>query len=160
VALAAGLLLSRFRGRRGLAAECVQCGRPFCARCRRYGDAPGCCAACARVLRREEAGIEEQAAEALSAQRRARRRHRAARLVSLVAPGAHLFGFDRPIAGTVTMAAFFCAVGAALLDNRFFDPLSLPPEGPVRATVVIALFIAFVVWVRAQWTARRTPSGS
>jgi len=58
------------------------------------------------------------------------------------------------------MTAFFCAVGAALLDNRFFDPLSLPPEGPVRATVVVALFIAFVVWVRAQWTARRTPSGS
>jgi len=51
-------------------------------------------------------------------------------------------------------------LGAALLDNRFFDPLSLPPEGPVRATVVVALFVAFVVWVRAQWSARRIPSGS
>jgi hypothetical protein len=28
------------------------------------------------------------------------------------------------------MLLFFFAIGAALLDNRFFDPLSLPPEGP------------------------------
>jgi predicted acyltransferase len=51
-------------------------------------------------------------------------------------------------------------VGAALLDNRFFDPLSLPPEGPIRGTVVAALAVAFLVWVRAQWLARRVPSGS
>jgi hypothetical protein len=80
--------------------------------------------------------------------------------VSLVAPGAHQFGFDRPARGAMTMLVFFCAVGAVLIDHRFFDPLSLPPEGAVRATVVVALAIAFVVWVRAQWLARRVPSGS
>jgi len=159
-ALAAGLLLFRFRRARGVAGECARCGRPFCARCRRYGDAPGYCAVCARSFRKEEGGIEEQAAEAVGAQRRARGRHRASRLASLLAPGAHKFGFDRPGAGAVTMLVFFCAVGAALLDNRFFDPLSLPPEGPIRGTVVAALAVAFLVWVRAQWLARRVPSGS
>jgi tetratricopeptide (TPR) repeat protein len=159
-ALALGLLLNRFRRSRGVAAECARCGRPFCVRCRRYGDAPGYCAICARSFRKEEGGIEEQAAEALGAQRRARGRHRASRIASLLAPGAHKFGFDRPAAAAVTMLVFFCAVGAVLLDNRFFDPLSLPPEGPVRGTVVVGLAVAFLIWVRAQWLARRVPSGS
>lgn len=160
VVLVAGLLLARFRRPRGVAGECVRCGRAYCARCRRYGDAPGYCATCARSFRKEDAGIEEQAAEALGAQRRARGRHRSSRLASLFAPGAHQFGFDRPGAGAVTMLFFFFAIGAALLDSRFFDPLSLPPEGPVRATVVAGVAVAFLIWVRAQWLARRVPSGS
>ena len=159
-ALIGGLVLARLRRQRGMAAECERCGRAFCSRCRRYGDVPGHCAVCARTFRKEEPDIEEQAAEAFAAQKRARRRHRAGRLVSLFAPGAHRFGFDHPAAGAATMTVFFFAAGAALLDNRFFDPLSLPPQGPVRATVVLGLFVAFVVWVRAQWLARRVPSGS
>jgi tetratricopeptide (TPR) repeat protein len=159
-ALALGLFLTRFRRSRGLAGECVRCGRAYCARCRRYGDAPGYCAACARTFRKEDADIEEQAAGALDAQKRTRRRNRASRLASLIAPGAHRFGFDRPGAGAATMIVFFCALGAAVLDNRFFDPLSLPPQGPVRATVVAGLAIAFLVWLRAQWLARRVPSGA
>jgi tetratricopeptide (TPR) repeat protein len=159
-ALVAGIVLVRYRRTRGLAEECERCGRAYCARCRRYGDAPGYCAVCARTFRKEESDIEEQAAEALAAQKRARRRHRAMRLASLFAPGAHRFGFDRPAAGAATMALFFFAAGAALLDNRFFDPLSLPPQGPVRATVVVGLLVALLVWVRAQWLARRVPSGS
>jgi len=159
-ALIVGILLGRFRGSRGVAAECARCGRAYCLRCRHYGDAGGYCATCARALRREDADIEEQAAEALASQRRARRRHRASRLVSLVAPGAHQFGFDRPARGALTMLVFFFAVGAIVLDHRFFDPLSLPPQGPVRAAVAVAAAIAFVVWVRAQWLARRVPSGS
>jgi tetratricopeptide (TPR) repeat protein len=159
-ALFAGVFLGRFRNRRGTAAECVRCGRAFCLRCRRYGDAPGYCAACAKTFRKEDADIEEQAAEALASQRRARRHHRMTRLTSLLAPGAHEFGFSRPVKGGITMFVFFCLVGAALLDNRFFDPLSLPPQGPIRATIAVALFLAFIVWVRAQWLARRVPSGS
>jgi tetratricopeptide (TPR) repeat protein len=159
-ALAAGLLLTRFRRHRGVAGECVRCGRAYCARCRRYGDAPGYCATCARSFRKEEGDIEEQASEALGAQRRARGRHRTSRIASLLAPGAHRFGFDRPASGAVTMLVFFFAIGAALLDNRFFDPLSLPPEGPVRGTVVAGLALAFLIWLRAQWLARRVPSGS
>jgi tetratricopeptide (TPR) repeat protein len=159
-ALIAGFVLARFRPQRGMAAECERCGRPFCSRCRRYGDAPGYCAICARTFRKDEPDIEEQAAEALATQKRARRRRRWSRLVSLVAPGAHRFGFDHPAAGAATMTVFFFAAGAALLDNRLFDPLSLPPQGPVRATVVLGILVAFVVWVRAQWLARRVPSGS
>jgi tetratricopeptide (TPR) repeat protein len=159
-ALIGGFVLARFRPQRGMAAECERCGRPFCSRCRRYGDVPGHCAICARTFRKDEPDIEEQAAEALATQKRARRRRRWSRLVSLVAPGAHRFGFEHPAAGAATMTVFFFAAGAALLDNRFFDPLSLPPQGPVRATVVLGILVAFVVWVRAQWLARRVPSGS
>jgi tetratricopeptide (TPR) repeat protein len=38
VALAVALAWSWWRGRRGPAAECVRCGRPFCERCKRFGD--------------------------------------------------------------------------------------------------------------------------
>ena len=112
-ALALGSLLERLR-RRGLAGECQRCGRAFCHRCRRYGDPALYCSACARMaLRKESVDIGEQALEARALQRRLTWRHRARRLVSLLAPGSHAFGCERPGAGAVTSLVFFFGLAAA-----------------------------------------------
>ena len=159
-ALALGSLLERLR-RRGLASECQRCGRAFCYRCRRYGDPALYCSACARMaLRKESVDIGEQASEARALQGRQTWRHRGRRLVSLLAPGSHAFGGERPGAGAVTSLVFFFGLGAAVIDMRLFDPLTLPVGGPLRLTVILGGLLAAFVWVRAQLAARRSSSGS
>ncbi len=160
-ALLLGIGIDRYRRRRGLAYECGRCGRAFCDRCRRYGDPTLYCTACARTLvRKEGPDIEEQVFETRAMQRRLTWRHRVSRLVSLVAPGSSAFRDGRPIAGAVALFLFFTCVAAAIVDGRLFDPLTLPPEGPWRASVVLGAGLAAVFWLRGQMTARRTPSGS
>ena len=157
--LGLGMLLARMR-RRGVASLCDRCGRAFCNSCRRYGDPPDYCAMCSRSFRKEAMDIEDQAAEAAAMQRRAARRARASRLVSLVLPGSHAFLEGRPVAGVLMLFLFFFGVAMAWLDERLFTPLSLPtPEG-VRATVVLGAALALLVWLRAQLVGRRVPSGS
>jgi hypothetical protein len=58
------------------------------------------------------------------------------------------------------LLAFFTAVGGVLLDEKFFDPLTLPPFGTLRWTVAAGALIAAALWLRAQWGARKVPSGS
>lgn len=156
----AGVFLARVRRRRGVAVACERCGRAFCNRCRRYGDAPDYCTMCARFFRREALEIEVQAAEAAAAQRRATLSARAGRVLSLVLPGTRAFQEGRPIAGTLTLFAFFFGLAAVLLDAKLFDPLTLPPAGPWRATMVFGGALALVVWLRAQLAGRRAPIGS
>lgn len=157
--LAAGVLLARLRRRRGVASVCERCGRAFCNRCRRYGDPPVYCAMCARLLRREVSDIEAQAAEAAAARRRTAARARGSRIASLLLPGSHAFEEGRPLAGTAMLFFFFLGLGAAVLDERFFDPLTLPPSG-VRVSVVVGGALAFLVWLRAQLVGRRAPGGA
>lgn len=158
--LVLGGLLQRLR-RRGLASECQRCGRAFCHRCRRYGDPALYCSACARsALRKESVDIGEQASEARALQWRMTWRHRARRLVSLLAPGSHAFGGERPGAGAVTALVFFFGLAAAIVDMRLFDPLTLPVQSPFRLSVIAGALLAAFVWIRAQLAARRTSSGS
>jgi hypothetical protein len=159
--LVLGMAIDRFRRRRGLSYECERCGRAFCDRCRRYGDPTLYCTPCASTLvRKEGPDIEVQVFETRAMQRRLEWRHRVSRVVSLVAPGASAFRDGRPIGGLVALFLFFTCVAAAVVDGRLFDPLTLPPEGPWRATVVVGAALAAVLWLRGQLTARRTPSGS
>src|SRR4030095_7732871 len=137
---------------------CDRCGRPFCKRCRRFGDPSLYCAACWRLhSRKEDVDIEVQVAETKAMQRRAAGKHRAARIVSLFLPGTHAFASERPIRGALALFVFFAAIGAVLLDERFFDPLTLPPPGRVHVTVVAGIVVAAAVWLRAQWGARTVP---
>lgn len=160
-ALAAGVLLTRMRRRRGLATLCERCGRAFCNRCRRYGDPAIYCVMCARLyLHKESADIEVQVAEAKAMQQRVSRRARASRIVSLLLPGSHAFLEERPVAGAITLFLFFFSVAAAVVDERLFDPLTLPPGGGPRMTVVAGGALALVVWLRAQLVGRRAPGGS
>ncbi len=155
-----GLLLARSRRRRGVAVVCERCGRAFCNRCRRYGDPPDYCTMCSRTFRKEPLEIEAQAAEAAAMQRRAARRGRASRIASLLLPGSHAFQEGRPIAGAITLYVFFLGLAAAVVDERLFDPLTLPPPAGLRATVVLGGAVALVVWLRAQLVGRRVSGGS
>ena len=82
------------------------------------------------ALRKESVDIGKQAPEARALQRRMTWRHRARRIVSLLAPGSHAFGAERPEAGAVTALVFFFGLAAAIVDMRLFDPLTLPVRGP------------------------------
>lgn len=157
--LALGILVARSR-RRGVAAICDKCGRAFCNRCRRYGDPPDYCTVCARGLRKENVDIEVQAAEASAMQRRLAWRSRASRILSLLLPGSHAFQEGRPAAGAFTLFAFFFGLAAAVVDERLFDPLTLPPPAGVRLTVVLGGALALIVWLRAQLVGRRAPGGA
>jgi hypothetical protein len=114
---------------------------------------------CARMLRREVPDIEAQAAEASAARRRVSARARVGRIVSLFLPGSHAFEEGRPVAGTLTLFVFSLGVAAAILDHRFFDPLTLPPSWP-RASVLAGAALALLVWLRAQFVGRRAPGGA
>jgi len=156
-----GVLLARLRRRRGLASLCEHCGRAFCNRCRRYGDPVLYCTVCSRTfLRKENVDIEIQVAEAREMQGRARRRARASRIASLLLPGSHAFLEERPVAGVITLFLFFFGLAAALIDEKLFDPLTLPPPGGLRTTVILGGALAALVWIRAQLVGRRAPSGS
>ena len=161
VVLLVGVLLARRRRKQGLASLCERCGRAFCNRCRRYGDPALYCAMCARsFLRKENVDIELQVAEAHQLQSRVRGRARASRIASLLLPGSHAFLEDRPVAGLLTLFLFFFGLAAAVIDGKLFDPLTLPPESGLRATVILGAALAALVWIRAQLVGRRVPSGS
>lgn len=156
-----GAILMVRRERRGLATECSRCGRAFCNRCRRYGDPALYCMMCARLyLRKEHVDIEVQIAETRAMQRRATWRSRAARIASLLLPGSRAFFEERPRAAALTLFCFFFGLAAAILDEKMFDPMTLPPTGGIRATVVAGILLALLVWARAQLAPRRASSGS
>jgi len=153
--LLGAVLVSR-RSRGGLATECDRCGRVFCNRCRRYGDPALYCAMCARLyLRKENVDIEVQVAETRAMQRRMAWRQRSARIASLLFPGSRAIFEGRPFAGVLTLFAFSFGVAAAVLDESFFDPMTLPATGSLRATVVAGGLFALIVWIRAQLAPRR-----
>ncbi|HEY1435585.1 MAG TPA: hypothetical protein VGG65_09435 [Thermoanaerobaculia bacterium] len=158
-ALGLGVLIARSR-KRGVAFLCDRCGRAFCNHCRRYGDPPDYCTMCSRAFRKENVDIEIQAAEASAMQRRNAWRSRASRVLSVFLPGSHAFQEGRPAAGAFTLFAFFFGLAAALVDERLFDPLTLPPPAGLRLTVVLGGALALAVWLRAQLVGRRAPGGS
>lgn len=158
--LGLGMLIARRRWRRGVASICDRCGRTLCNRCRRYGDPPDYCTMCSRAFRKESVDIEVQAAEASGMQRREAWRARASRIASAFLPGSHAFREGRPVAGALTLFAFFFALAAAVVDEKLFDPLTLPPAAGLRLTVVLGGAVACLVWLRAQLVGRRAPGGS
>ncbi len=161
LALALGASFARAWRRRGVAGECDRCGRAFCHRCRRWGDMSLYCAACSRLLtKKEEVDIEEQVAETRAMQRRALWKHRASRIASLLLPGSHAFASDRPVRGAAVAFFFFFGLAAAIVDDRLFDPFTLPPQGGWRLTVVAGGALAALVWLRAQWGAKGVTRGA
>jgi hypothetical protein len=61
--------------------------------------------------------------------------------------------------GAATLFLFFFGLAAAVIDERFFDPVTLSPGG-LRLSVVVGGALALLVWLRAQFVGRRAPSGS
>ena len=159
-ALALGAYFAGTWRRRGVAEECDRCGRAFCARCKHWGETAPYCAECSRLSRKEDVDIEDQVAQTRSIQRRAVRKHRIRRLASLVLPGSHAVDSGRPVRGAAIALVFFFGLAAAIVDDRVFDPFTLPPPDPQRLTAVAGAALAALVWLRAQWGARSVASGS
>ena len=145
--LAAGLAVAVYRSNRSIAGECVRCGRVSCHGCRRFGDPPLYCAACARsYIRKEAIGIEAQVAQTAEARRNIARRDAACHVCSLLLPGAHRIFADRPLSGYLALLLFFFCVAVAAVAERLYDARQLPPVGGTPILVAAAIAAAVVVW--------------
>lgn len=160
-ALVLALAWAWWRGRRGMAAECVRCGRPFCALCKRYGDPPLFCTPCVRLeIKREEPGIEAHVVQSQEARRRVRRRDRACRLLSLLLPGTHPYFSERAGRGFALLFAFFFALAAALVGWHFFQIRPLAPRPLLTPLAVGAGAAALGLWVSGNVSAWRNSHGA
>ena len=160
-ALAAGVILAVYRARGSVAGECVRCGVISCQRCRRFGDPPAYCAACARsYVRKEPVGIEAQVAQAAEARRNVARRDAACHVCSVLMPGAHRFFSDRPISAFVLLFLFFFCASVAAVAERLFDARQLPPARGTPALVVAAIAAAAIVWILGLLSSWRHTHGS
>jgi tetratricopeptide (TPR) repeat protein len=158
-ALALGLVLFSIRSWRGVASECVQCGRPHCKYCRRYGDPPGYCVSCARA-RKELRGIEAQVRRAEEMRRTVRLRNVACRLLSLFLPGTHRFFSGRPLSGFTRLFLFSFLLAAAGIGSRFFGLRQLAPPGAWAAFTAAVLALAGLIWLVSVWPAWRPSHGA
>jgi len=158
-ALAVGIGLFLVRSWRGVAAECVQCGRPHCKFCRRYGDPPGYCVSCART-RKEARGIDAQMRRAEEMKRTIRSRNLSCRLLAVVFPGTHRFFSQRPFLGFAQLLLFFFLVSAAVLHNRFFGPRQYAAGARWGLPVIAGLVLAGILWLSSLWSAWRHSHGA
>ncbi|MGH9368089.1 MAG: tetratricopeptide repeat protein, partial [Thermoanaerobaculia bacterium] len=150
-----------WRGRRGVAGECVRCGRPFCARCKRYGDPALFCTPCVRLeIRREEPGIEAHVEQTRETHRRIAGRDRACRTLSLILPGAHAYFSEHPAKGFAALLAFFFALAAAAIGWRFFEIRPLAPGLPWRPLTMVAAAAALTLWLGGNAVAWRKSHGA
>jgi len=160
-ALALALTFGWWRTRRGMAAECVRCGRPFCARCKRFGDPPLFCTPCVGVeMRREDTGIEAQVRQAKEARRAVRRRDRVCRIVSLFLPGTHSYFAEHPGRGFTLLFAFFFALAAAGIGWSFFQVRPLAPRPIASPLAVGSSLAALIFWILGNVSAWRHSHGS
>lgn len=158
-ALTLGVALLWIRSRRGVVAECVQCGRPHCKYCRRYGDPPGYCVSCARA-RKESRGIDAQVQRAEEMQRSIRGRNASCRALSLLLPGTHRFFSQRPYSGFTQLFLFFFLLAAALTNGRLFGFRRLAAGGPWTSLTTAALAAAGILWLASLWSALRRSHGA
>ncbi len=157
--LAFALALRLLRAWRGMARECLQCGRPTCKYCRRYGDPLGLCGVCSRH-RKESRVIEVQVRRAGEARRLAQRRTWLCRILSVFLPGAHGFFSKKPVSGFMTLLLFFFFFASAVINSRLFSPRQLAPTSTWTSLSLAALVVAALVWVSALVASWRHPHGA
>src|SRR5262249_9516132 len=158
-ALAIGILFYSIRSWRGVASEGIQCGRPHCKYCRRYGDPPGYCVSCARA-RKEARGIDAQVRRAEQMKRAVRSRNVSCRVLSVFFPGAHRFFSRKPWSGFAELFAFFFLVAGAAIRNRAFGPRHVAAGSGWTGPVVVALVLAGMIWLSSLWSAWRRSHGA
>jgi tetratricopeptide (TPR) repeat protein len=161
-ALALALAWAWWRRRRGgMASECARCGRPFCGRCKRYGDPPLFCTPCVRLeIRREDAGIEAHVEQTREIRRRGAMRNRACRALSAVFPGTHSYFSEQPGRGLATLFGFFFALAAAVIGWRFFEIRPLAPQHVWSVLTVGGAAVALALWVSGNLAAWRSSHGA
>jgi tetratricopeptide (TPR) repeat protein len=158
-ALVLGLAVALLRARRGMAAECLQCGKPYCRSCSRPGDLPGYCSACSR-RRRDSKGIDALVRRAGEERRLAHRRDQLCRILSLVLPGSHRYLSNRPVSGFLTLFLFFFFLAAAVLNGRLFGTRQLSPASAWPWLTIAVLLAAGVLWASSLWSSWRQSHGA
>lgn len=158
-ALVLALAVALLRGRRGMAAECLQCGKAYCKFCTGYGDAPDYCSACAR-RRKDSKRIDAEVQRAGEGLRLARRRNRLCRLLSLFLPGSHRYFSSRPFSGFLTLFLFFFFLAAAVLNGRLFGTPQLVPVSEWPGLSIGLLAAAGVVWTSSLLSSWRHSHGA
>jgi tetratricopeptide (TPR) repeat protein len=149
------LLLAPLAAWLGPAAECPECGKPYC----RFCSIPGYCGACAN-RRRASKGIDISLRQAVDARLLTRRRDLSCRLLSLALPGSHRYLSGRPVSGFLTLFLFFFLVAAAVIGNRLFGPGPLAPAGAWTGLKIAALVAATGVWAASLLFAWRHSHGA
>ncbi len=139
----------------GPAAECPECGKPYC----RFCSIPGYCGVCAN-RRRASKGIDASLRQAVDARRLARRRDLSCRLLSLAMPGAHRYLSGRPVSGFLTLFSFFFLLAASVIGNRLFGPRPLAPASAWTGLTIAALVAATAVWAASLRSAWRQSHGA
>jgi hypothetical protein len=139
----------------GPAAECPECGRPYC----RFCSIPGYCGACAN-RRKASKGIDTSLRQAADARLLTRRRDLSCRLLSLALPGSHSFLSGRPVSGFLTLFLFFFLLAAAVIGNRIFGPGPLAPGSAWTGLTVALLVGAAGVWAASLLSAWRQSHGA
>jgi tetratricopeptide (TPR) repeat protein len=134
----------------GPAAECPQCGQPYC----RFCSIPGYCSACAN-RRRASKGIDASLRLAAEARRQTRRRDLSCRILSLALPGSHRYLSGRPVSGFLTLFLFFFLLAAAGINNRLFGPRPMAPASAWTGLTIAALVAATGVWAFSLLSAWR-----
>jgi len=158
-ALVLALAVALLRGGRGMAAECQQCGKPYCKSCTRYGDVPGYCSACAG-RRKDSKRIDAEVQRAGEGLRFARRRNRLCRLLSLAFPGSHAYFSSRPGSGFLTLFLFFFFLGAAVTNDRLFGIPQLVPMSEWPGLKLGLLAAAAVLWMSSLFSSWRQSHGT
>jgi tetratricopeptide (TPR) repeat protein len=160
-ALLLAVVWAWWRGRRGVAGECVRCGRPFCGLCKRYGDTPLFCTPCVRLeIRREEPGIAAHVDQTREIRRRIALRDRACRVLSILLPGAHPYFSERPMRGLAALFGFFFALTAAVIGWRFFEVRPLAPRPLWSPLTLFAGAVALAFWIAGNAAAWRRSHGA
>ncbi len=161
VALALAFGWTWWRNRKGLAGECVRCGRPFCATCKRYGDPALFCTPCVRLeIRKEEPGIQAHVEQTREAQRRIAARDRACRVLSILLPGTHAFFSERPIRGLAALFGFFFSLAAAAIGWSFFEIRPLAPRPLWSPLTFAGAGAALLFWIFGNVAAWRRSHGA
>jgi tetratricopeptide (TPR) repeat protein len=160
-ALLLAVVWAWWRGRKGVAGECVRCGRPFCGICKRYGDPPLYCTPCVRVeIRREEPGISAHVDQSREIRRRIAWRDRACRALSILLPGAHAYFSERPMRGLAMLFGFFFSLAAAVIGWSFFEVRPLAPRPLWSGLTLFAGASALFFWIAGNAAAWRNSHGA
>lgn len=135
------------RSKRGLAGDCVKCGRTFCSRCKSSRESATYCTQCIHIyLKRDGVSLDTKRNKLEEVQRWQQRNVRDRRILSAIFPGAGQMFDGMTGRGVVAAAVFACAVAIAVLAGRLVPIAS--PSGPVPSLLrIVAIVLAVAVWL-------------
>jgi len=136
------------RRRAGFANACIKCGRTFCFRCKSARESATYCTQCIHIyLKRDGVSLDTKRSKLEEVHDYHTGMSRRNKLLATFLPGSAQVLEGRTIAGLIGMFIFVLFVAIAVLTGRL-----APALGPVADTAqllvrVVAILLAFVVWL-------------